>query len=100
MANHLSPQKKVAVLSALVEGLSIRSIERMTGVHRDTIMRLTVEAGERAQEIMDERMTRLSCKQVQVDEIWTYVQKKQKRVFRMDPPEYGDQYVFVRMSQT
>jgi IS1 family transposase len=97
MANHLSPQKKIAVLSALVEGLSIRSIERMTGVHRDTIMRLTVEAGERAQEIMDERMHNLPCKQVQVDEIWTYVQKKQKRVFRMDPEEYGDQYVFVAM---
>ena len=97
MANHLSPQKKIAVLSALVEGLSIRSIERMTGVHRDTIMRLLVEAGERAQEIMDEKMHHLPCEQVQVDEIWTYVQKKQKRVYAMDPIEYGDQYVFIAM---
>jgi len=97
MANHLPPQKKAAVLAALVEGLSIRSIERMTGVHRDTIMRVLVEAGERAQEIMDERMHHLSCRQIQVDEIWTYLQKKQKRVRVLDPMEYGDQYVFVAM---
>jgi len=42
-------------------------------------------------------MARLNCKQVQVDEIWTYVQKKEKRVYAMDPEEYGDQYVFVAM---
>jgi transposase-like protein len=60
-------------------------------------MRVLVEAGERAQEIMDERMIRISSKQIQVDEIWTYVQKKQKRVRVLDPMEYGDQYVFVAM---
>jgi IS1 family transposase len=97
MANHLPLDKKISILSALVEGLSIRSTERMTGVHRDTIMRVLIEAGELAQIVMNERLVRLKSKQVQVDEIWTYVQKKQKRVTKEDPEEYGDQYVFVAM---
>ena len=54
----------------LAEGNSIRSIERMTGVHRDTIMRLGVRVGEACDKIMDEKMRNLPCKQIEVDEIW------------------------------
>lgn len=46
MANVLSTDKKIAVIGALAEGSSIRSIERITGVHRDTIMRLGVKVGQ------------------------------------------------------
>ncbi len=58
MMNVLKPDKKLAVVSALVEGVSIRSIERMTGVHRDTIMRLPVRVGEKCQSILDEVQVR------------------------------------------
>jgi hypothetical protein len=44
--NHLSKDKQIAVTAALAEGSSIRSIERMTGIHRDTIMRLGVRVGQ------------------------------------------------------
>ena len=40
MANVLNTDKQIAIIAALAEGSSIRAIERMTGVHRDTIMRL------------------------------------------------------------
>lgn len=43
MANILNKDKKIAVIGALAEGSSIRSIERITGMHRDTIMRLGVK---------------------------------------------------------
>ena len=46
MANVLSKDKQIAVIGALAEGSSIRSIERMTGVHRDTVMRLGVRVGQ------------------------------------------------------
>ena len=46
MANVLNTDKQIAVIGALAEGSSIRSIERMTGVHRDTIMRLGVKVGQ------------------------------------------------------
>jgi IS1 family transposase len=94
----LSTEQKVKVVSALVEGNSIRSIERMTGIHRDTIMRLLLAAGDRCGQILNERMRRLPCRVVQVDEIWTYVGKKERRVTdEDDPAEVGDQYVFVAM---
>lgn len=65
--------RRTQIIHSLVEGNSIRSTERMTDTHRDTIMRLLVEVGEDCAKIMDERMRDLSCRRVQVDEIWTYV---------------------------
>jgi len=90
----LKQDKQLAVISALVEGNSIRSIERMTGVHRDTIMRLTNRVGEGCRTLLDYRLRSLPCRQIQVDEVWTYVAKKQKHVTDYNP-ETGDQYVFI-----
>jgi IS1 family transposase len=96
--NALSTEKKTAVIAALVEGTSIRSVERMTGVHRDTIMRLLLSVGENCADLLDSKMQSLPCKLVQMDEIWTYVGKKEKRVTSDENPELvGDQYVFVAM---
>jgi IS1 family transposase len=96
--NVLRMEKKVAVITALVEGNSIRSIERMTDIHRDTIMRLLLATGEHCADLLDSKMRSLPCKIVQMDEIWTYVGKKEKRVTADDNSELvGDQYVFVAM---
>ncbi|MGA7786129.1 MAG: IS1 family transposase, partial [Candidatus Acidiferrales bacterium] len=96
--NVLSTEQKLTVISAMVEGNSIRSTERMTGVHRDTIMRLVVSVGQNCTRVLDERMRGLQCRIIQADEIWTYVGKKEKRIRRDDNPEIvGDQYVFVAM---
>ena len=56
MANVLSIDKQVAIISALAEGSGIRQIERMTGVHRDTIMRLGVRVGKGCAELLDGKM--------------------------------------------
>ena len=80
--NALKIDKKTAVISSLLEGNSVRSTERMTGVHRDTICRLLVEVGDHCTTLLDERMRNLRCQYVQCDEIWTYVGKKQKRSAR------------------
>ncbi len=73
VVNTLKPEKRLAVVSALVEGTSVRSVERMTGVHRDTILRLLVRVGEGCLRLLDTRMRNLSCPRLQVDEIWTFV---------------------------
>ena len=52
MSNALPRAKQIAVISALVEGVSIRSIERMTGVHRDTTMRLMVKVGQACEALL------------------------------------------------
>ena len=78
MANNLTTEKKVTAVGMLAEGNSIRAIERMTGVHRDTIMRLGVRVGEACAKIQDEKMRGLNCKHVEVDEIWGFVGSKKK----------------------
>src|SRR6202795_4510306 len=68
--------RRTQIINCLVEGNSIRSTERMTGTHRDTIMRLLVEVGTGCAQLMDEQMRELPCRRIQVDEIWAYVGKK------------------------
>ena len=94
--NKLKAERQSAVIAALVEGNSIRSIERMTGVHRDTICRLLVRVGDGCQRLMEETMRGLDCRRIQVDEIWSYVQKKQRRVTADDDrTRVGDHWTFV-----
>ncbi|MGD8306639.1 MAG: helix-turn-helix domain-containing protein [Ignavibacteria bacterium] len=97
--NHLPIEKKIQVLNALVEGNSLRSITRMLGVHKTTILRILKEAGELASEVLDREIVNLKCKFVQCDEIWCYVYKKQKNCSDLEKRigEYGDQYTFVAM---
>jgi len=63
IANVLPMDKQVAVISALAEGSGIRQIERITGVHRDTIMRLGVLVGKGCTTLLDDKMRNLFCKQ-------------------------------------
>jgi len=67
--NHLSKDKQIAVTAALAEGNSIRSIERMTGIHRDTIMRLGVRIGQGCGRLLDEKMRNLDCNWIELDEL-------------------------------
>ncbi len=78
--NKLDLDRRTAVISALVEGCSIRSVERMTGVHRDTITRLMVRVGDVSALFMDTEMRGLTCRHLQMDEIWCYVGKKQRHL--------------------
>ncbi len=80
MANLLNTDKKIAVIGALAEGSSIRSIERITGVHRDTIMRLGVKVGQGCAAVMDSKMRNLPCNRLEMDEIWGFVGKKDRNV--------------------
>jgi IS1 family transposase len=95
--NALSMQEKVTVITALTEGNSIRSIERMTGIHRDTICRLLVSTGASCAALMNLRMRNLKTRYLQIDEIWTFVGKKRRNVREGDSPEIGDQWVFVAL---
>jgi IS1 family transposase len=94
MANILEKEKQVAIISALAEGSSIRSIERITGVHRDTIMRLGVRVGKGCAGLLDDKMRNLSCQQLQFDELWGFIGKKERQVRPGDDPQYGDAWTF------
>src|SRR5438552_4272024 len=66
----------------------------MTGVHRDTIMRLGVRVGQGCAALLDRKMRGLTCDHLQLDEIWGFIGKKQRRVEPTDNPDYGDVWTF------
>ncbi|HZZ16151.1 MAG TPA: hypothetical protein VFE08_09345 [Candidatus Sulfotelmatobacter sp.] len=90
-----NPDAAERALHCLVEGCSIRSTERLTGLNRNTIMQLLLVAGERSAHTMDARMRNLQSRYLQVDEIWCYVGKKRRSVRKGDSPEVGDQWVYI-----
>lgn len=94
MANVLPMGKQVAVISALAEGSGIRQIERITGVHRDTIMRLGVRVGQGCATLLDRKMRDLPCQRLQFDEIWGFIGKKERHCTVDDSPEVGDVWTF------
>jgi IS1 family transposase len=94
MANVLNTDKQIAVIGALAEGSSIRSIERITGVHRDTIMRLGVKVGQGCATLLDSKMRNLPCQRLEFDEVWGFIGKKQRHTRVDDDPQFGDVWTF------
>jgi IS1 family transposase len=93
--NILSRDQQIAVISALTGGCSIRATERLTGIHRDTIMRLGVRVGDGCAALHDDLMQFVQVNRLERDELWSYVGKKQRRITPTDPADLGDQYVFI-----
>lgn len=95
---YVPQDRAVLALQLLIEGNSIRSTERISQLNRNTIMRLLVLAGQRCDKLMRDKFRNLPCQRIQVDEIWTFVQKKNKKIYKGTvPDETGDQWVFVGM---
>jgi len=100
MANFISMDKRVAVISALVEGCSVRSTVRMTGVSKGAILRLLESIGPACADYQNRVLRNLRCKRIQCDEIWSFVAAKQKNVTQKvmaREPMAGDVWTWVAM---
>src|SRR5215471_15349755 len=98
--NILKRDKQIQVISALVEGCSIRAVERLTGIHRDTIMRLGARVGSGCIAVHDAIMRDMQVARLEFDEVWAFIGKKQKRLTPADHPEKGDRYTFIALDAT
>ena len=78
--NKLSTEKRTQVIRCLVEGNSIRSTVRITGVAKNTVVKLLVDVGKACSEYQDKAFQNLSCKRLQCDEIWSFCYAKEKNV--------------------
>ncbi len=78
--NRLSTDDRIRVVSALVEGNSIRATVRMTGVAKNTVAKLLVELGAACEEFHDRAVRNVKAKRVQCDEIWAFVYAKAKNL--------------------
>ena len=95
----LPMEKAEMILKMLCEGVSVRSIERLTDVHRDTILRLLVLAGQRCEKLLGGKIRNVPVKDVELDEIWGYCGKKQRALRPGDDPTFGDCWTFVAIER-
>lgn len=95
MANILKREKQIAIIAALAEGSCIRSVERMTGTHRDSIMRLGVKVGQGCARIFDEKVRNLDSSEIQIDELWGFIGKKQRHLKPEDGSSKGDVWTYT-----
>jgi IS1 family transposase len=97
--NTLNIQRQTQVISALVEGNSIRATVRMTGVAKDTVIKLLERVGQACADYQNKALRNLSCKRIQCDEIWQFCYAKEKNL----PEElrgkfgYGDVWTWTSL---
>lgn len=98
----LALDKATLVVSLLTEGSSIRSAERVSGVHRDTICRLLRRVGSKCEDLLGRMIARVPVADVQADEIWNFVGMKERTKARkkITDPEIGDAYTFVGIERS
>lgn len=92
-------EKAILALRMLLEGSSVRSVERTTELHRATILKLLVMAGEKAERVMAKKIVNIQVRDVECDEVWSFIGKKEKRVKPEDDPNFGDCYTFVAIER-
>jgi len=78
--NRLDTATRARVISCLVEGCSLRSTCRMTGVAMNTVLKLLTELGAACDAFQDGALRGLSTKRVQADEIWSFCYAKDKNI--------------------
>lgn len=96
---YLPLDKAEMVLKLLLEGTSVSSVVRLTEVHQKTILKLLVLAGEKCERIMAEKIVNVPVRDLEFDELWNFVGKKQRRVKPEDDQNLGDCYTFVAIER-
>jgi len=86
-------------LTLIVEGNSVRSAARITGLQKNTIIKLVVDAGQRCEALLDAKIRNVRVSDVQADEVWTYVGKKQSHMRHGDGPYVGDAWCFIAIER-
>ena len=97
--SYLPQERIVLALKLLVEGNSLRSTERITNLDINTLMKILVKAGEKCEKILGRLIVNVPVKDVECDEIWSFVGKKEKRVRPEDDQNMGDQYCFIAIER-
>jgi transposase-like protein len=94
---YLPLEKATTIMQLLVEGCSVRSTERITGINRNTILDMLIVVGERCEAMLERKVRNVACKDVQCDEMWGFVgmKEKTKKANGRDDYAVGDAYTFV-----
>ena len=95
--NRLSTQKRVQIVSALVEGNSVNATSRIVGVSNNTVLKLLADIGDACAIYQDKVFRNLTCKRIECDEIWSFVHAKEGHLSQelQGVFGYGDVYTWV-----
>lgn len=101
-AMRVPEDKALLVLNLLCEGSSVRAVSWVTGLHKGTVLKLLVEAGERCERLMAERIVDVPVQDVELDEVWSFVGCKERlKAARSETdPQRGDAYCFIALERT
>ena len=87
--NKLSTEKRVQIISCLVEGMGINATSRINKVSKNTVLKLLRDVGKACSEYQDKAFRNLTCKKIQADEIWSFCYAKEKNVPKEHKGEFG-----------
>ncbi len=95
--HYTAPETAAKVLSLMLEGMSVRAIERFAGMHRDTILALMNTAAVKARAVLDSRVQHIAPRFVQMDEMWGYVHTREPHLRTGDPDEWGSTMLWLAL---
>jgi IS1 family transposase len=96
----LTLSKRSEVIAHLREGAGVRPTSRLANVSQPTILALLLKVGAGCDRLHDQLVRDLDIRDIQADEIWSFIQKKQARVKPEDDPSFGDAYTFLALART
>lgn len=98
----IGTDKAAEIIRCMMEGVGVRAISRLTGVSKGAILKLLVRIGGRCKRFMESRVVNVPVKDVQADELWSFVYCKERTRKSLSLPlaTFGDQYCFVGMERT
>jgi IS1 family transposase len=97
---YVTTEKASQIVRLLIEGMSVRSIERITEAHRDRILRVLQTVGEGCERMLEQTIRQIPVRDVQCDEMWGFVGCKEKNVTEDHPTTFGDAYCFVAIERS
>lgn len=93
--HYTDPATAARIVNLLLEGMSVRAVSRVTGVHKSTILSLLLTIGEKCRNLFDKRVRGIRPQFVQAGELWTFVHTKERHMRPGSSDEWGDSYIWM-----
>ena len=95
--HYTDPETAAKALAMMLEGMSVRAISRLTGLHKHTILELMKTAAEKARAVLDSKVQHVSPRYMQMDEMWGFIHTREPNLNEGDPTEWGSTMLWLAL---